>query len=325
VSRPRIEELVQLEDTDWDAALEASGQPYRFSHRACAGRAFERAYESYSYAPWRVTFSDSVVALLPVVRAARRLGSLDMALAMPLDLEGTPVVLAGRLEAAHLDVLREGFEGVGMLTVHGGAGGSPPMAEFAEGGVTHVLELGPGFETLWETSFSSKNRNSCRKADKAGVVVAEETNPASVDEYRRLYEVASAGWGYDEPPYPAELFRALVDSGAAELWLARLDGAAIAGALLLIGSDDVLYWSGAMDREHQGVAPSNAIIRDAIAAACERGISYFDFGASGQLTGVERFKASYGAQPREFHSLTFSTRAYRAANKLLSLRQGARG
>jgi hypothetical protein len=325
VSRPRLAELVQLDDADWDAALEASGQPYRFSHRACAGRAFERAYTSYSYAPWRASFSDGVVALLPVVRAARRLGSLDMALAMPLDLEGRPIVLDGTLEAAHLDVLRDGMEGVGMLTVSGGAGGSPPSAKGAESGVTHALDLGPGFEALWESSFSSKNRNSCRKADKAGVAVAEESTPAGVGDYRRLYELASAGWGYDEPPYPAELFRALVDSGNAQLWLARLDGTAVAGALLLVGSDDVLYWSGAMDREHQGVAPSNAIIRDAIAAACERGLSYFDFGASGRLTGVERFKTSYGAQPREFHSLTFSSRAYRAANKLLSLRQGTAG
>jgi GNAT acetyltransferase-like protein len=306
VSRPRLEEIVELDDADWDVALEASGQPYRFSHRACAGRAFERAYPSYSYAPWRATFSDGVVALLPVVRAARKLGSLDMALAMPLDLEGRPIVLAGELEAAHLDVLREGLDGVGMLTVHGGAGGSPPAAEGAESGVTHALDLSPGFEALWETAFSSKNRNSCRKADKAGVAVAEETTPASVDEYRLLYENATAGWGYDEPPYP------------------RLDGTAVAGALLLVGSEDVLYWSGAMDREHQGAAPSNAIIRDAIAAACERGLAYFDFGASGQLTGVERFKASYGAQAREFHSLTFSSRAYRATSKLLSLRQGAR-
>jgi hypothetical protein len=325
VSSPLVEELVQLGDADWDAALEASGQPYRFSHRACAGRAFERAYESYSYAPWRVSFSDGAVALLPVVRAARKRGTPDMALAMPLDLEGRPIVLAGRLEAGHLETVRESLEGVGMLTVHGGAGGSPPASEDAAAAVTHVLDLSPGFDALWETSFSSKNRNSCRKADKAGVAVAEETNAAAVDEYRRLYETAAARWGYDEPPYPAELFRALVDSGAAQLWVARLEGRAIAGALLLVGSEDVLYWSGAMDRDHQGVAPSNAVIRDAIAAACARGLSYFDFGASGELTGVERFKASYGAQPREFHSLTFTSRTYRAANKLLSLRQGVRG
>jgi Acetyltransferase (GNAT) domain len=322
VSRPQLEELVQLEDADWDAALEASGQPFRFSHRSCAGRAFERAYPSYSYSPFRAAFSDGAVALLPVVHVARRFGSLDMALAMPLDLEGRPIVVEGELGADHLDTLREGMEGAGLLTVSGGAGGSPPYAEHAVHGLTHVLDLAPGFEALWETSFSSKNRNSCRKADKAGVAIAEETTPEAAGEYRRLYELAAAGWGYHEPPYPVELFRALVESRAAQLWLARLEGKAIAGALLLEGSEDVLYWSGAMDREHQGVAPSNAILRTAIEAACRRRLSYFDFGASGELIGVERFKASFGAQPREFHSVTSSSRAYRAARRLLQLRPG---
>jgi CelD/BcsL family acetyltransferase involved in cellulose biosynthesis len=264
-----------------------------------------------------------MVMLLPVMHVKRRLAVLNMALCMPLSLEGTPLGLAEEPSAGHLHALRSALGDVGALTVHGGAGGSPACDGDCEAGETHTLDLRPGFDALWESSFSSKNRNSCRKAERAGVVVAEETNAEAAQSYRRLYEAATSAWGYDEPPYPPELFGALVDSGAAELWLARLEGRVIAGALLLRGSDDVLYWSGAMDREHQGVAPSNAVIRAAIESSCRRGFSYFDFGASGALTGVERFKTSFGAEARPFRSVTIASRAHRLASRVLALR--ARG
>ena len=324
MNRPEVDELIRLDDAAWDSAVQQSGEPFRFSHRAAAGRALERAYPAFTYRPCRITFSDGVVMLLPVMHVKRRLAALNLALCMPLGLEGTPLGLAEEPSAGHFEALRSALGGVGALSVHGGAGGSPACDGHCKSAATHTLDLSPGFDALWESSFSSKNRNSCRKAERAGIVVAEETNAEAARSYRRLYEAATTAWGYDEPPYPPDLFGALVDSGATELWLARLEGRVVAGALLLRGSDDVFYWSGAMDREHQGTAPSNAVIRAAIESACERGLSYFDFGASGTLAGVERFKTSFGAEPRQFRSVTIASRAHRAASRVLALRGGGR-
>jgi CelD/BcsL family acetyltransferase involved in cellulose biosynthesis len=172
------------------------------------------------------------------------------------------------------------------------------------------LELGPGFEALWEQSFSSKNRNSTRKAEKAGIEVGRAED---VGAYHALYAAASRGWGYSDPPYPRALLDALMDSGYAELWLGRLEGNPIAGALLLRGSHDVFYWSGAVAAEHRTIAPGNAVIKAAIKSACDRGLAYFDFGASTGLPGVAAFKESFGAAEVRYATVELTSRRYGVA------------
>lgn len=307
----QVEHLTRLGDDEWDACLSSSGHPFRFSHRAAAGRALEAADPSYRFEPFRADFADGTRALFPLVRSLRRLPSLTIAAGMPLGLEGTPIVLDGRLSAEHLHGLFQALGARGRLDVHGGAGGSPPSTGEVTSSVTHTLDLRLGFEALWNDCFSSKNRNKCRKAERAGVAVRRDSGPGAADRYYDLYSIATRSWGYSEPPYPRGLLRSLLDSEAAELWLAHHDGSPISGALLLLGSEDVFYWSGALNREFHSLAPSNAVIRAAIESACERGFTYFDFGASGRLTGVEKFKESFGAEPREYQSVRLSTRRYR--------------
>ena len=159
-------------------------------------------------------------------------------------------------------------------------------------------------------SFTAKTRNMCRKAERAGITVAEE--PAAIDEYFALYAASAESWGYDEPPYSRALFDAWLETGFAELWIGRIEGRAAAGALLLRGSSDLLYWSGAMDRAFGSLGPSNAVLRTVIESGCERGIDYVDFGASTGLPRVEAFKRSFGASAREFVTVKLSTGRHRA-------------
>jgi hypothetical protein len=307
----QVERLTRLEDDEWDTSVSSSGRPFRFSHRAAAGRAFEAGYPSYRFEPCRADFADGTSALFPLVRSPRRLPSLTLAAGMPLGLEGTPILLEGRLGAEHLHGIFQALGAGGRLDVHGGAGGSPPSTGEVTSSVTHTLDLRVGFEALWNSIFSSTNRNRCRKAERAGVEVRRDCEPGAADRYYELYAVATRAWGYTKPPYPRALVRSLLDSGAAELWLAHHDGSLISGAVMFLGSEDVFYWSGALNREFQSLAPSNAVMRAAIESACERGFAYFDFGASGPLAGVEKFKESFGAEPREYRSIRLSTRRYR--------------
>jgi hypothetical protein len=287
-----VRSLEVLTADAWDAAIAAAGASFRFSHRASAGRAFEATYAEYEFEPCHVAYEDGTTLLVPLVRANRRVSALTMMLGMPLGLEGRPLVVDGELRGGHLRGLFSALPGCGRLTVHGGAGGDLPPDEMRSEASTHVLELASGFETLWEQSFSSKNRNSTRKAEKAGIEVGPAEDAAA---YHALYAAAARAWGYSGPPYPRRLLDALMESGHAELWLGRLNGDPIAGAFLLRGSDDVLYWSGAVAAEHRALAPGNAVIKAAIQSACDRGITYFDFGASTGLPGVSAVKESCGA------------------------------
>jgi hypothetical protein len=306
----RVRSLQVLAGDAWDAAVAATGASFRFSHRASGGRAFEAAYSEYGFEPYRAEYDDGTTLLVPLVRVTRRLSALTMMLGMPLGLEGRPLVVDGELRGGHLRGLFSALQACGRLTIHGGAGGGLPPDGIQSEASTHVLELAPGFEALWEQSFSSKNRNSTRKAERAGIEVSRADD---VGAYHALYAAASRAWGYTDPPYPRALLDALLDSGHAELWLGRLDGTPIAGAFLLRGSDDVFYWSGAVAAEHRTLAPGNAVIKTAIQSACERGIAYFDFGASMGLPGVSAFKESFGATEVRYGTVDLTSRRYRAA------------
>jgi hypothetical protein len=310
-----VDTLELLADDAWDAALASTGADYRFSHRAAAGRAFEAAYEEYAFEPYRVAYDDGVVALVPLVRARRRLDALTMMQGMPLGLEGTPVVLDGALEPDHVQGLFDALD-AGRLTMNGGAGGSPPTNGAGSVATTHILDLTLGFERLWTESFSPTNRNKVRKAEKRGIQIADETDAGLADTYYDIYAAASEKWGYATPPYPRNLFAALLDSGEAELWLAREDGEAVAGSILLRGTSDILYWSTATLPGKQGLAPNNALLSGAIQTACERGVRYLDFGASAGLPGVQKFKESFGAQAVDYSAIDVRSLRYRALERL---------
>lgn len=319
----RVIALDELGPAEWDTAVRESGAPFRFSHRADAGEAFTRAYDSYSFRPQRAEFEDGTTLLFPFISVHRRISSLSMLIGMPLSLEGSPIAIDGTPRAEHIQALFRANGGHGHLSIYGGAGGSPPAAGEVEELETHVLDLSPGFDALWETSFTAKTRNVCRKAEREGVEVAL-ADASEANEYRALYERASRSWGYDEPPYPRPLFGALLTTANAELWLARRDGQTIAGALLLRGSHDLFYWSGAMDRDYAHVAPGNAVLRTVIESACERGIGYLDFGASAGLPRVEAFKRSFGATAVSYTATTLESRRYRAAEHVRRRAEGAK-
>jgi hypothetical protein len=314
-----VTSLTELSGAAWDAAVAASGEQFRFSHRADAGAAFQRAFPSYEFRPCRVDYADATSLLWPLVAVRRRLDALSTYLAMPLGLEGRPIVAAGAPRPQHVEALFASLQ-CGRLDVCGGAGGSPPGAGRLASFSTHVLDLTPGYAAVWSDSFPAKTRNMCRKAERGGLTVEQDASPESIAAYAALYRASSKVWGYDTPPYPDVLFEALLASEWAELWLARIDGAIVGGAVMLRGSDDLLYWSGAMNRDYRHLAPSNAIIRAVVEDACERGIAYLDFGASAGLSGVEAFKRSFGAQERDYTVATLSTWGYR---QLERVQQGA--
>lgn len=311
----RVTELAELTPGDWDAAVAGSGQPFRFSHRAAAGVALAAAYASYAYRPHRVRYDDGTCLLLPLVAVQRRLGPLSMLLAMPLGLEGRPLTVSGQPAAEHLTSLLGALE-AGRLDISGGIGGSPPAAGRVSPLSTHVLDLTPGYETIWSDSFPAKTRNMCRKAERSGLVVERDERAEAISAYVALYRSSAAAWGYAEAPHPGVLFEQLIGSGFAELWVARLEETIVGGAVMLCGSDDLLYWSGAMNREFRHVAPSNAIIRAAVEDACGRGISYLDFGASTGLSGVEAFKRSFGAEEHRYTSVSLTRWGYRQLDRV---------
>ena len=302
-----LAEIRVLDAQSWNHELASCGLRYRFSQRAEAVAACAQAYPEYTGRLLQAVYTDGARTLFPGVVARRRLPVLNAFLAMPLGWEGTPIPLAGEVTADRVRRFFECVGGIGALHISGGLAGSPPPVGEVDQRTTHVLDLSPGFDALWAGRFTGKNRNTCRKAENSGVTVVRMDGDAAADRYYALYADATRDWGLPSPPYPHALFRALAATAHAEFWLGVLDDAVVAGAVLLVGSEDVFYWSGAMARTAAGLSPSNLVLREAIRSACERGFRAMDFGGSDGLPGVRRFKESFGAEARPYRAVRLRT------------------
>jgi hypothetical protein len=168
----------------------------------------------------------------------------------------------------------------------------------SEWSYTHVLSLEEGFEYLWKNKFNRKNRNAIRKAEKSDIGVLNENSLQNFREYYELYVKSSKGWGYKKPPHPLELYENMCKFGLphVQLRLAVKDDKAIAGLVSLYYGKNVFYWISAYLKEYEIYRPTNLLLKDSIEQACDEGYKYYNFGASGNLEGVRKFKESFGAE-----------------------------
>ena len=166
------------------------------------------------------------------------------------------------------------------------------------------LDLGPGEAAVF-AKMGSKIRTKIRHAGKRGVTVDEACGEGDIDEFHRL--MRGTGMKKGIPVRSLVYFRALYDlfvkSGMARLFLARKDGAAVAGGLTVrFGrTATLLYLSNDYSMQRAGWAVQWDMIRWAIAHGC----TLYDFGGTGTSDppketdkgfGVYQFKRSFGAE-----------------------------
>ncbi len=169
-----------------------------------------------------------------------------------------------------------------------------------------VLDLRPGYDAVFRDAFAKDFREQCRKAERRGISVAVERGRQAFVEFGHLHRRASREWDAASRK-PLAFFAAAAalaepEGAPVRLALARSeqhDGAAVAGLLTADAGDTVCCWLAAMDRQARRLAPSAAVYRAAVEAACARGARRLLLGASGGIASVEAFKRSLGAEARE--------------------------
>ena len=189
-------------------------------------------------------------------------------------------------------------------------------------GVTHVLDLGAGADSV-HRSFRAQMRRNIARAERAGVVVrrAEERSDL-VDIYYALHLRTRRRQGV--PVQPRRFFRLLWDRAIAQglgtVLLAYSGRAPVAGAVFLHWNGATTYKFGASDPAHWGLRPNNVIFWAAIREACARGDHTLDFGRT-ELDnhGLREFKSGWGAleQPLVY---SFADAAAAADQSSLALR-----
>lgn len=169
---------------------------------------------------------------------------------------------------------------------------------------TAVIDCSAGFDAVL-SNIRGVTRRMAGQADRRGVV-CERAASSELPQYFEILKAASEGWGLAKPPATFELLQAVLERGGddAQLWFARLDGEPIGGGVVFFGSEELFFWSAAMRRDFGKYRPSNALNLALIRAACERGVHWYNLGASEGLEGVARFKHDLGATSVPYSALS---------------------
>ncbi len=169
---------------------------------------------------------------------------------------------------------------------------------------THILHLDEPFETIWKERIKSRNRTTIRRAKRDGVQTRWSNDARSIDTIKTLYQKACKRWQGVET-LPLSFFDALVDLPGDEvrIWRAEYEGEIIAIDVMFYGKGEALYHSGARNDSYSELNGSKLLMADMIQDASERNISVFNFGASGGLQGVERFKEIFGGEKTTYLTL----------------------
>ncbi len=187
-------------------------------------------------------------------------------------------------------------------------------------GTTHetaVIDCSEGLDSVL-AGIRGVTRRMAGQAQRRGVSCGRATDASAVDDYYALLDQAAQGWGLKEPPISKRLLEAVVERGGddVEIWFAEVDGKRIGGGVVFYGSEELFFWSAAMRREFSEYRPSNALNIALLNAACERGVHWYNLGASEGLPGVERFKRDLGARSITYEALTVSNRGFALYERL---------
>ncbi len=209
---------------------------------------------------------------------------------------------------------------------------------------TRFIDCANGYDAILRSWAAGKGSMKAKlnKAERAGVHIRRLATEQDLELYYDLYQSALQRW----TPPPAHIYSRIyfelimatgnrsahgtgkredfnpdrVDSSR-QVWLAEYDKKIIAGAIILTGNQHMTYWHGVSDPAYQSLRPVNLLIATLIKHCCSSGLRWFDFNPSMGITGVDRFKQSFGALQAHCPVLekrTIGVRISTFAGKLLS-------
>ncbi|MGZ7096737.1 MAG: GNAT family N-acetyltransferase, partial [Methanobacterium sp.] len=177
------------------------------------------------------------------------------------------------------------------------------------------------FEDIWN-KYKGYTRRAIRKAKKSGVEVRDAT---SLDEFKTFYDIyaqASKKWGFETPLFPFKLLENLYKYGSdhIKVSLAIKDDKIIAGNLFFTYSKTMYGYMGAFLREYGTFQPTSLLYNEVIEYAFREGYKYVNFGPSGNLKHIRRFKDGFGAEKADVDRCVIHSTLAKIMNKINELK-----
>lgn len=177
---------------------------------------------------------------------------------------------------------------------------------------TQVLHFNGRTHEKIMLSIEAKRRRFVRKSLREGVVADEDASDEAVDSLYSMYLETmnrNKAVAVYNKAFMHHTIEDIVNAGRGALILARCEGQAIAGVLLVDSADGSHFIIGASRTELRKLRPNDLMMSAAIKRAVERNLDYFDFGPSPPNNkSLVAFKSSWGGEPHAVPAHTLTTR-----------------
>ena len=165
--------------------------------------------------------------------------------------------------------------------------------------VSMRLSLPASYDALVKT-FPSKLRSQVRRAQKEGMLT-QVGGRECLDAFYAVFSRCMRDLG--TPVYGKEFFLKILEVFPKEARICVVSHGTTpvaAGFLYGFRSSLEIPWA-ASDKRYNKLAPNMLLYGSALEYACQQGFQVFDFGRSTPDSGTYRFKAQWGAQPKQLH------------------------
>ena len=200
-------------------------------------------------------------------------------------LESYTIEQARALKAAHVELRNEEVMDTSWVS--------------SERKVTMRLPLPASYEVLAK-GFPSKLRSQVRRAQKEGMQ-AQVGGREYLDAFYTVFSRCMRDLG--TPVYGKEFFSKILEvfPKEARLCVVSFNHTPVAAGFLYgFRSSIEIPWA-ASDKRFNKLSPNMLLYGSVLEYACQQGFQVFDFGRSTPDSGTYRFKAQWGAQPKQLH------------------------
>jgi hypothetical protein len=291
----------QPTETQWREAL--ADPAATFFHTSGWSRLMEDAFPgSVEACPAGFKFPDGAIAVLPLMRLLKLRGLARSLHSMFPGVYGGPVC-ARPLNGEERFAINEWLAGrEGMRTfclAPPGVANPVPAGARQVPMATQRLALRPDLELMESDILSHGKKYSVKRAIREGVEVERVDSLDLWRDHFRAYVESRQRWrGALAHQYPRRLFEAMGETGSenVSLWVASVGGKFAAGAVILSFNRHIVTWHEASFAEYHRMGVNDYLHLRIIEEAARGGFPHFDFNPSGGHSGVEKYKASFGAE-----------------------------
>ncbi len=163
---------------------------------------------------------------------------------------------------------------------------------YARGGIGEVRQ-----------NYHRSLKKALRKARREGVQVETVRTEGQVAVFYHLYQQTTKRLGIHRKPLRLfqEIFRRMVPNNFATFYLARHEGQAVAGMVILKDHRMALAWQEGYRPEALSLNPVHLLLDRALEDACQEGIPLFNLGPTPEgREGIRQWKSHFGATTRFF-------------------------